>query len=237
MRDWGRIAVGTRLEKMVENRFVAVWSNLISRGLRKGDGYLIAADLPAHKASNELVRRFLKTDCDSLMLLDSDADVGVGFVSELRDLEPGHAFDVLQAFYVRRGWPPEAIWFQKHGEDYVNCLVTANNITVEVAGIGTHAVLIRREVFVGMVGRADPETFEWFWYPRGEKMSEDIAFSKGARAAGFRLGATTAVKAGHISRVTTGWETYQEYIAINGTEASAIQDALANGMPIQTFGG
>lgn len=235
MSEWGRIAVGTRLEKVVENRFVRAWSELITRGLRRGDGFLIAADLPAHKASNELVRRFLRTDCDSLLMLDSDADVGPGFVSEMRDLEAGHAFDVLQAFYVRRGWPPEAIWFQLHGDDYVNCLVTADNITVDVAGIGTHAVLIRRGVFDAMARGHDPETFEWFWYPRGEKMSEDLAFSQAARAAGFRLGATTAVKAGHISRVTTGWETYQEYIAINGVEHQALADAKENGMHVDLY--
>lgn len=235
MGGWGRIALGTRLEKMVENRFFVAWSELITRGLRKGDGFLIASDLPAHKASNELVRRFLRTDCDSLLMLDSDADVGPGFVSELRDLEAGFEFDVLQAFYVRRGWPPEAIWFQLVGDDYVNCLVTADNITAEVAGIGTHAVLIRRGVFDSMARGQDVNAFEWFWYPRGVKMSEDIAFSKAAREAGFRLGATTSVKAGHISRVTTGWETYQEYIAVNNAEAQAIQNAKEHGLNVELY--
>ncbi len=59
MRDWGRIAVGTRLEKVVESLFVKCWSELISKGLRKGDCYLMVSDLVAHKASNELVRAFI----------------------------------------------------------------------------------------------------------------------------------------------------------------------------------
>lgn len=214
---WGSIALGTRLEKMVESRFLLVWSELISKGLRPGDGYLIAADLPAHKASNELVRRFLKTSCDTLLMLDSDADVGPEFVSEFRDFADGFDYDVLQAFYVRRGWPPSPIWMA-HGPD-ANTLtvpVITGECTEEVAAIGTHAVLIRRAVLEGMAKGCDPRTFEWFFYPRNSSTSEDVAFSLEARKAGYRLGATTGLKAGHISRVTTGWQTYQEYLAMNG---------------------
>lgn len=213
---WGTIALSTRLEKMVDNRFLVVWSELISKGLRQGDGYLIAADLPAHKASNELVRQFLRTPYDTLFMLDSDADIGPAFLHEFRDFVPGWEFDVLQAFYTRRGWPPMPIWMQ-HSDD-TNALtvpVLTSECTEDVAAIGTHAVLIRRRVLEGMLGNNDPSTFEWFYYPRNTKTSEDIAFSVEARNAGFKLGATTGVKAGHISRVTTGWETYQEYVRLN----------------------
>ena len=238
---WGRIAVGTRLEKQVDSRFVCVWSELITKGLRKGDGFLVASDLPAHRAANHLVRGFLKTPCDTLLMLDSDADVGPGFIEEFRNVEAGWDYDILQAFYTRRGWPPEAIWLQALGmgngesdePQLVQCLVTADNITTRVAAIGTHAVLIRREVFVGLLGDADPDKFEWFWYPRGEKQSEDVAFSLEARRAGFKLGATTSAKAGHISRVTTGWETYQEYLRLNGTEQKAIENAQEKGWHVE----
>lgn len=219
--------MGTRLEKVVESKFFRVWSELISKGLRKGDGYLIVSDLVSQWASNELVRRFLKTDCDTLFMLDSDADVGADFLHTFRDFAPGWQYDVLQAFYCRRGWPPEAIWFQRRDDgQFVQCLVTADNVTEDVAGIGTHSVLIRREVFEGLLGDNDPATHQWFYYPRDVHMGEDIAFSKDAAEAGFRLGATSAVKAGHIGRVTTGWDTYAEYIALNHTEEKARADAM-----------
>ena len=226
-RGWGKIAMGTRLEKSVESKFVKVWSELISRGLRRGDGYLIVSDLVSQWASNEMVRRFLKTDCDTLFMLDSDADVGVNFLNEFRDFEDGWQYDILQAFYCRRGWPPEAIWFQQRDDGvFVSCLVTAENVTEDVAAIGTHSVLIRREVFERLLGDNDPATYQWFYYPRETNMGEDVAFSRDAAAAGFRLGATSAVKAGHISRVTTGWDTYAEYIALNHTEEKARADAM-----------
>lgn len=219
--------MGTRLEKVVECRFVKVWSELISKGLRKGDCYLMVSDLVSQWASNELVRRFLKSDCDTLFMLDSDADVGADFLHTFRDYEPGWQYDILQAFYCRRGWPPEAIWFQQRDDgEFVACLVTAENVTEDVAAIGTHSVLIRREVFERLLGDNDPATFQWFYYPREIHMGEDVAFSKDAASAGFRLGATTAVKAGHISRVTTGWDTYAEYNAMNNAEARAREDAM-----------
>jgi hypothetical protein len=43
------------------------------------------------------------------------------------------------------------------------------------------------------------------------------------------------VKAGHISRVTTGWDTYQEYLRLNGTEQPAIETARGNGWPVELF--
>jgi hypothetical protein len=227
MDGWGKIALGTRLEKLVESKFVKVWSELISKGLRKGDGYLIVNDLVAHWASNELVRGFLKTNCDTLFILDSDADVGPNFLHTFRDYEPGWKYDVLQSFFVRRGWPPEAIWFQKRDDGaYIQCVVTGDDIVEDVAAVGTHATLFRREVFERLLGDNDPATYQWFYYPRDVRMSEDVAFSRDAVNAGFRFGATTAVKAGHISRVTTGWETYVEYVALNHIDEKAREDAL-----------
>lgn len=220
MKNWGRICIGTRLEKQVDSQFLEVWSHFISKGMQKGDGYLIIRDRVAHVAANDLVRRFLQTDADTLFMLDSDADIGPNFLNEFRDYEAGWEYDILQAFYPRRGWPPKAIWFKESvlGDSY-EAAVFGEDIIEDVAIVGTHAVLIRREVFVKMLGDNDPANFDWFFYPRHVKASEDGAFSSEAKKLGFRLGATTHVKAGHISRVTTGWETYQEYLELSGTNA------------------
>jgi 2-polyprenyl-3-methyl-5-hydroxy-6-metoxy-1,4-benzoquinol methylase len=198
------------------------WSMLITHGLRPGDAWMIEEGKIAHKAANDLVRRFLRSNCDTLFLVDSDADFGPQALNELRDHQPGQAFDALQAFYTRRGWPPEAIWFKRNAlGNLYQCLVYGEDVTQEVALIGTHCVLLRRSLLEGMRDQAAaqgvaPEQYEWFYYPRHEEMSEDAAFSVDAAAAGFRLGATTHVKFGHISRVTTGWETYQEVLELSG---------------------
>lgn len=219
-KSWGSICVITRLEKMVENQFVKVWTDLILRGLRPTDSVVIIKDRVAHMAANDAVRAFLKTGCDSAFFLDSDADVGPSYLEELRSLRDGWEFDVFQGFYVRRGWPPEAIWFKRTElGDLMQCLVWKDDHTEETAMAGLHNTLIRKEVFEKMM-ELNPEVpledFNWFYYPRHGWQSEDGKFSQDAIDAGFRIGSTTKVKAGHISRLTTGWETYQQYIQVSG---------------------
>ena len=221
-KPWGTIAVGTRMEKVVDSLFVERWGHLISKGLRKGDAWMVVRDRPAHTGANELVRRFLRSGQDTLLMLDSDADFEVDLLNRLRDFEPGWAFDALQAFHTRRGWPPEAIWFKQQGERLMQCAVT-DETTEEVGMVGTHCALIRRQVFeriYQVYGEGIAmEDFQWFCYPRHQKMSDEATLSKEARKLGFRLGATTTVKVDHISRVSTGWQSHQEWLELSGTKA------------------
>jgi SAM-dependent methyltransferase len=217
--NWGKILLGTRLEKTVSATFLQSWTNLVMKGLRPGDGVAIEAGKVAHRASNGLVRQLLKSECDTLLMLDSDANVSPDFVERFRSVEAGKDYDLLQAFYVRRGWPPEAIWFRWAGEpggDMMKMFVTEPNFTEEVAAIGTHAVLIRRQVFEKLLGDNSPDDHDWFYYPRGGTTTEDVQFSLDAGAAGFKLGATTNVTAPHLAEVTTGWDTYQNYLEVSG---------------------
>lgn len=221
MRDWGRVFVATRLEKQVYSKFFLVWMKLQQHGLRPGDAAFVVRGLVAHKALNKIVRAFLESDCDTLFSLDSDADIGPEFLETFRTFEPGQEYDILQAFYARRGWPPEAIWLKKDALGNLSkCHVfegpNGEPVTSNVDVAGTHACLIRREVFETLLGDNDPDTFEWFYYERGSEASEDAVFSRDAIEAGFEIGATTAVKAGHIHDITTGWQAYQEYIYANG---------------------
>lgn len=217
MNDWGRILVSTRLEKQISTRFFQAWSQLITNGLRQGDGFFSIAGRVAHRAQNEVVRHFLATDCDTLLTLDSDADVAPDFLEKFRSHEPGFAYDILQAFYPRRGWPPRAIWMKRNDAgDMMECFVIDPDKTDDVDMVGTHACLFRREVFLRLLGDNDPETFDWFFYERHNDASEDGTFSVEAQRAGFRLGATSAVRAGHVTEVTTTWDSYQEYLQLSG---------------------
>jgi hypothetical protein len=234
-RDWGRIVVGTRLEKNVPDDFFMVWSNLITFGLRPGDGWMIASKKVAHKAANCLVKRFLmETQAETLCLLDSDADVDTQFLEEMRTYEPGKEYDVLQAFYTTRGWPPLPVWFDKAPDGrFRRTFVTDPDYTGDVVLCGNHATLFRREIFVKQM-EAQPEIpigkFDWFWYPRHNKNAEDTAFSVEASSLGFRLGATTHVKTGHISQVTTGWKTMLEWLEKNMDKLQDAEELSADGI-------
>lgn len=215
-KSWGKIMLGVRLEKMVEAPFVRSWSNMLAGGLRQGDRWELTEGMTAHSASNTLVCMLLKSDCDSLLMVDSDGDFETDFISKLRDHEDGWQFDALQAFYLRRGWPPDPIWFKRDAKGVLHNCVIFGETTEDVALIGTHCVIIRREVFEKLLGDKDPDEFDWFYYPRHQKMTEDAAFSEDALAAGFRLGATSHVKANHLSHLSVGWDAYQEYLQTSG---------------------
>lgn len=222
-KDWGRICVASRLEKKTESQFVMEWCALISQGLRKGDAWMLERDMMSHWAMNKLVRRFLQTDLDSFCNIDSDASFGPGILNEIRDYAAGWEYDILQVFCTRRGWPPEAIWFKKNAlGDLTQCLVWNPDCIEDVEAISTHCCIIRRSVFEEMLA-AHPEIpakdFDWFYYPRHTGAGEDTTFSRNAKEMGFRVGATTHIKVGHIGRVVTGWDTYQEYLEISGQTA------------------
>src|SRR5574341_97888 len=102
-KPWGKIAIGVRMEKQVEADFVSAWSQLLVKGLRKGDEFAMVANRPAHVAGNEIIRAFLAGKCDSLLMLDSDADFDPGFLRRFRDFEPGWVYDALQALHTKRG--------------------------------------------------------------------------------------------------------------------------------------
>lgn len=221
--DWGSIVFGVRRSKVVEGKFFDDWSHLLWRMAtdlgRPGDGFLIAGDRPAHVAANDLCRRFLKTGNDTLLLIDDDGSFGPEIIEEMREFRPGWEFDCLQAFYTRRGWPPEAIWFTRDALGNLAQNWVLREWTTEVATVGTHFLMIRRHVLERMRAARDPEIeeddYEWFFYPRHIRRSEDTAFSLEAGQIA-RLGATTGVKVGHISKVVTGWQTYQQFLEISG---------------------
>lgn len=215
-QGWGKIMVGARLEKMVEAGWVRSWSRLITSGLREGDAWELTEGMVAHKASNTLARTLLKSECDSLLIVDSDADFEPDFLEKLRTHEAGYEYDALQAFHLRRGWPPEAIWFKRDESGILRNCVIFGETTEDVALVGTHCVMIRRAVFEGMLGGADPEDHDWFFYPRHDKSTEDAAFSFEALLAGYRLGATSHVKVNHLGHLAVGWDVYQEYLQTSG---------------------
>lgn len=212
---WGRIMIGTRLEKTVLAEFVECWSQLLTIGIRKGDAFSIVSGKPAHWAANDLVRRFLASDCETLFFVDSDAQIDGRTLHALRDLEEGWPFDVLSGFYVRRGWPPEAIWMSKQSDGLYKNNAVLREVTLPVDAVGLHNVLVRRRVFETLKGP------DWFYYPKRDEgstrpqMSEDVAWSEDVLKAGFSIGSTSCVKTGHYSTIATGWETHHEWLRLN----------------------
>jgi len=222
-KSWGSIVAATRLEKQVDSYFVTDWSYFITKGLRPGDGFMVSRDRVAHKSANEIFRRFLfEAEQDTLCMIDSDASFGPEILEELRTLRDGWEYDVFQAYYNRRGWPPEAIWFTENAlGDHVQNFILGEG-TKEVTMAGFHFTLIRREVLARIFEEEKDQTerpeklFEWAYYPRHYEYHEDAAFCEHARKYNFRIGATSVIKTGHITRIVSGWETYMQFLEISG---------------------
>jgi hypothetical protein len=216
-RDWGKIMVGVRREKMVIGHF---YDNtvlfLVNGGLRDGDGMGIAAAQPAHHAANELGRKLIKSKFDSLLFIDSDASFPIDTLERLRTLPEGQEFDILQAFYVTRSFPMTPLWLIWDDEKkfWIRKEIRTET-TEEVQGVGFHFTLIRREVLETL---ARP----WFIYPPDEGSTEDVPFCTRAREAGFRIGATSKVKTRHWGEYPFSWQEYQDQLAQRDSAREAL---------------
>ena len=226
---WGKVFIASRREKHTMSEFTEHFDLMLATGIRRGDSYSICSGRPAHWSANELVERFLQSACDSILFVDSDAQIDGSTLSQLRDLEEGWEYDILSAFYVRRGWPPEAIWMQRMPDGNYRNVAVLQEVTMPVDAVGLHFCLIRREVFETLPGP------DWFYYPRRtqadeHRKSEDVAFCEDAIAAGFKIGSTSVVKTGHYSTIPTGYESHHEWLRVNQLVEKFGVDA--NGAPI-----
>lgn len=225
-KDWGKIFIGTRYQPQCPAWFAESLVGLVQFGLRPGDMRDCVHSKTMHKGGNLLVRKFLQSDCDSILFLDSDAVFGSGALSELRDDPDGQEFDVLQAFTVKRGWPPEPMFLveqpdqpksvaKRKGVYYSTEIPLDDDGVYPLPGanyriaVSLHFTLIRRELLERMLDPDGPEHTYWFEYNRDN--GEDLNFSIKANALGARLGMSTKLKVGHVSEVVGGWDTMVSY--------------------------
>lgn len=197
------------------------------RYLRRGDLRDFVYSKTMHKAANMLVRRALKTDCDSICFIDSDAVFGTDALEELRSDPEGWEYDVLQAFTVKRGWPPEPMLLveqpdqptyqpqARKGVHFTSQLPIDDNLIYPTKdehyriAVSLHFTLIRLDLFRRMIENDDPDSTYFFEYARDN--GEDINFSMKANDLGARLGMTTRLKVGHVSEVISGWDSMVDY--------------------------
>jgi 2-polyprenyl-3-methyl-5-hydroxy-6-metoxy-1,4-benzoquinol methylase len=218
-RDWGKVMIGLRLQPSMPSWTTVSLMGLIQHGLRPGDRWDFVYSKTMHRAANDLVRRLLKSECDTLCFIDSDAVFGTAALEELRADPDGQICDVLQAFTVKRGWPPEPMYLvefpdqpgaaAKRGNHFITQLPLDPQRVYPAGAVSLHFTLVRRELLERMVSADGPEHTYWFEYSRDQ--GEDITFSLNARAAGAVFGMSTKLKVGHVSDVITGWDTMIDY--------------------------
>jgi len=199
-KGWGKILVGRRYEPYCPADAAEAYTGLVQFGLREGDQREAEYSKTMHKAANNLARKLLASDCDSICFIDSDAVFGTDALAELRDDPEGWDYDVLQAFTTMRGWPPMPMAFAEwpdqprdnerlRGMHFTTFLPLDAAHVYNVPAVSLHFTLVRRELFERLL---EPEGARYtYWFEYARDMGEDINFSLRARAAGAKLGMTT----------------------------------------------
>lgn len=236
MDGWGKVLVCTRYQPTLPAWTCESLIGLVQHGLRAGDQRDYVYSKTMHKAANICVRKLLETDCDSICFIDSDAVFGSSALSELRDDPEGWNYDVLQAFTVKRGWPPEPMFLSlwpDHAEAGNGFRMTTNlplddDCIYPVDAVSLHFTLIRRKLLEEM--QAASGVTYWFEYNRDN--GEDINFCIKAAEYGARFGMSTRLKVGHVSEVVSGWDTMVDYYDRKfAYEAGAPKASLNNARP------
>lgn len=192
MSDFGKIAIGLRYTKP-STVFMESWTRLISEGMRQGDKVLpIVGDLPHHFAAETLVYHFLKTDCDTLLMVDDDHGFQPDTLHRLRNTVANHSFDVVGALYPTRRPPyrPIIMVYDPESDEYKTLSVQNPRETEEVHIIGLGMTLIRRDIIL-KIKKAKPGELLFYWPSCGD--GEDASFCRSVREQNGKIGVDTRV--------------------------------------------
>jgi GT2 family glycosyltransferase len=244
-QDFGKVAVGVRLFHP-EGAFVGCLMRLLREGLREGDTVLEPAlRMPSHWAASTLMRRFLASDADTLLLVDDDMTFPPTLLSTMRDNEENWRHGIVSALATQRIPPPRAL-VMRVGEQpplpdalnglYYDLLVNEvrDGETLPVDGTGFAFTLIRREVIEAMTDAEYGPNFTYYvqWGAGGE--GEDVNFSRRAGSLGFSVAVDAAAHVGHIGAVVYGYEEFQQWRGGQvgtGLRADRLLDMVQEALP------
>lgn len=206
---FGTVAVSYRPCKAPEPAFVCSLTGLLYMGIDVDDGLLAPHEVkPPHQQSNDIVRAFLASPYDTLLMLDDDMKFTPDCLKRLRHNPANAEYDIVSAFATTRELPAKHLMFRLSeerpsiplGTDHFQRVASwYDGETVEVDVVGLAFTLIRRRVFETMT--AAP----YFSYgPYHE--SDEVPFCRAARGLGFRMAVDTSVKIRHIARLAVGFD-------------------------------
>jgi hypothetical protein len=196
------------------------WTWLVMNGFEPGDVFLndeaVPGEVPIPMSHNLLMRQFLKTDCDTLCIIEDDHVADDDVVRRMRNKPENQAFDVVCASYTNRRGPPVPMGWHFTGLVDIRGWQLKRNLgevalsgTQEYDGAGLGLVLIRRWVVEAMLGEEDPDWYSWFEWVG--KNSQDIAFYRKAQDVGARVGVDRDNWIGHVGQCVYDKEDFVEW--------------------------
>ena len=231
MSNWGKIAIGTRFNDKCDPVFFNCWSHLIAGGLRKDDTVLDAGiELPQHFAATALTTFFLRSDADTLLMVDTDMIFKPDTLARMRDDKAGWKYDVLSALSVtrRRPWYPIILKKRanrKGNQSAYECLrKEIDGRIIPVDTVGTGFTLIRRSVFERMKSKL--KISKWFFEFGLGGLGEDTMFCQRAKKLNMKIGVHTGINIGHRGPITWIWDEKTKTTMMESHDQ--IKDILAN---------
>jgi len=210
-QEFGTVGFGCPYYKASYD-FFRWWSWLLMGGMEDGDRLLnnarLRCEVPIPMAHNGLVQEFLRTDRDTLLIVEDDHVGPQDVVRKMREKPENWQFDIVCASYTNRRDNAVAVGFalddggkpNAYGE--YSCILKPFEVwekgTQPVDGAALGVVLIRRWVLDAM--RGDKGLDEAFWFDWRGRNSQDVNFYGKAHALGARVGVDRDNDVGHVGR-------------------------------------
>lgn len=154
------------------------------------------------RARNKIAMRFLETDCDYLMFIDSDIRFNIKMIEQLL----AHDKKVIGGIYLKKKLPYEPV---------LNTTIGNDGDLLVMKETGTGFLMIHREVFEAIkkaepehsynksADEADGEYYDWFRVGVVENryLSEDYYFCHLARKYGYKVYVDSSVVVGHVGKL------------------------------------
>jgi GT2 family glycosyltransferase len=169
-----------------------------SRSSRLGPFIRIKGSGLLSKQRNRLVKQFLETKSDWLLMMDSDEQLPVSAFDKL--IEAAHDKDrpviaglVFASFETGLPYPkPVPTIFQDTVDGFLPLYKYDKDSLFQVDAAGTGCLLIHRSVLEAIQADADPHQGKdwcWFWDGpiNGEWIGEDLQFCRRVRSLGFPI--------------------------------------------------
>jgi len=158
---------------------------------------------PIDEMRNNIVRDALRSGCTHLILMDTDQVYPVDTITRLLS----HRLPVVGCLLFRRYPPFDPLMLTGEVTKYSTVTEWKDGELVEVDATGTGCVLYDTEVFTRI---PDP----WFRFRKtveGGDIGEDIGFCHDLKKAGYKIYVDTAIKVGHLTKMTVDQATWELY--------------------------
>ncbi len=155
-----------------------------------------------HDARHQIVKEFLKSDCEYLMFLDDDMVVQPDTAIRLVEVAEKHNKDLVTAMIFRRVEPYTPCFYAESDGRLLPYGEWKDNTLIPIVACGLAACVISRKAL---------EPFETHnpFIPKG--LGEDMSFCARLRENGCTLSCHTGIDTGHMQRRPISSRHWKEY--------------------------